>query len=112
MIKSPVEIENIIKAIEKTNNGISYLISKMSAGMVEHEIADEFEMYGRAHDRAPLAFSTIVAGGKNATCLHYPIEQQNDALNENDLVLFDLGFSYNGYSGNHFRIFHCLHIGD
>ena len=105
MIKSPVEIENIIKAIEKTNNGISYLISKMSAGMVEHEIADEFEMYGRAHDRAPLAFSTIVAGGKNATCLHYPIEQQNDTLNENDLVLFDLGFSYNGYSADISRTF-------
>ena len=103
MVKSPVEIENVIKAIEKTNNGISYLISKMSAGMVEHEVADEFEMYGRAHDRAPLAFSTIIAGGKNATCLHYPT--QDDVIKDNDLILFDLGYSYNGYSADISRTF-------
>ena len=80
MVKSSVEIDHIIKAIEQTNNGISYLISKLSAGMVEHELADHFEMYGRAHERSTLAFSTIIAGGKNATCLHYP--SQNDAIKE------------------------------
>ena len=105
MIKSSVEIEYIIKAIEKTNNGISYLVNKLSGGLVEHELADYFEMYGRAHDRAPLAFSTIVAAGKNATCLHYPYEQQNDAIKEDDLVLFDLGYSYEGYSADISRTF-------
>ena len=105
MIKSSVEIEYIIKAIEKTNNGISYLVNKLSGGLVEHELADHFEMYGRAHDRAPLAFSTIVAAGKNATCLHYPYEQQNDAIKEDDLVLFDLGYSYEGYSADISRTF-------
>ena len=105
MVKSSMEIEYIIKAIEKTNNGIAYIVNKLSGGLVEHEIADHFEMYGRAHDRAPLAFSTIIAGGKNATCLHYPYEQQNDALKEDDLVLFDLGYSYNGYSADISRTF-------
>ena len=103
MVKSPVEIENVIKAIEKTNSGISYLISKMSPGMVEHEVADEFEMYGRMHDRTPLAFDTIIASGKNATCLHYPT--QNDVIKDKDLVLFDLGYSYNGYSADISRTF-------
>ena len=105
MVKSPYEIDCLIKAIEKTNNGISYLISKMSSGLVEHELADHFEMYGRAHDRAGLAFSTIIAGGKNATCLHYPYLQQNDVLKEEDLVLFDLGYSYAGYSADISRTF-------
>ena len=105
MVKSSVEIEYIIKAIEKTNNGIAYLVNKLSGGLVEHELADHFEMYGRSHDRAPLAFSTIVAGGKNATCLHYPYEQQNDAIKDEDLVLFDLGFSYEGYSADISRTF-------
>ena len=105
MIKSSTEIEYLIKAIEKTNNGIAYIVSKLCSGLVEHELADHFEMYGRAHDRAPLAFSTIVASGKNATCLHYPYEQQNDALKEDDLVLFDLGYSYNGYSADISRTF-------
>ena len=105
MVKSSTEIEYLIKAIEKTNNGIAYIVNKLSSGLVEHELADHFEMYGRAHDRAPLAFSTIIAGGKNATCLHYPYEQQNDALKEDDLVLFDLGYSYNGYSADISRTF-------
>ena len=105
MVKSSVEIEYIIKAIEKTNNGIAYIVNKLSGGLVEHELADHFEMYGRSHDRAPLAFSTIVAGGKNATCLHYPYEQQNDAIKDEDLVLFDLGFSYEGYSADISRTF-------
>ena len=103
MIKSSAEIDCLIKAIEKTNNGISYLISKLAPGMVEHQIADHFEMYGRAHDRAPLAFSTIIASGKNATCLHYPT--QDDVIKENDLVLFDLGYSYEGYSADISRTF-------
>ena len=104
-VKSSTEIEYMIKAIEKTNNGISYIVNQLNGGVVEHEIADHFEMYGRAHDRAPLAFSTIIAGGKNATCLHYPYNQQNDPIRAEDLVLFDLGYSYNGYSADISRTF-------
>ena len=103
MVKSSQEVDNIIKAIEKTNAGICYLLNKLSAGVVEHEIADHFEIYGRSQDRAPLAFSTIIASGKNATCLHYPT--QDDTIKENDLVLFDLGYSYNGYSADISRTF-------
>jgi len=103
MVKSSFEIESIVKAIEKTNSGICYLINKLNAGMPEHELADEFEMYGRLHDRSPLAFSTIVASGKNATCLHYP--SQDDVVKEDDLILFDLGYSHNGYSADISRTF-------
>ena len=103
MVKSSTEIEYIIKAIDKTNSGISLLVSQLNGGIVEHELADVFEMYGRSHDRAPLAFSTIIAGGKNATCLHYPT--QDDVIKQDDLVLFDLGYSYNGYSADITRTF-------
>ena len=98
MIKTPQEIENLVRAIEKTNNGISYIINKLNPGMLEHEVADHFEMYGRLHDRTPLAFATIIASGKNATCLHYPT--QNDPVKPNELILFDLGYSHNGYSAD------------
>ena len=103
MVKSSFEIENLVKAIEKTNNGIAFLISKLSGGMVEHELADYFELYGRLHDRSLLAFPTIIASGKNATCLHYP--SQNEMIKDNDLVLFDLGYSHNGYSADISRTF-------
>ena len=100
MVKSSLEIESLVRAIEKTNNGIAYMISKLTPGMKEHELSDHFELYGRLHDRSTLAFSTIVASGKNATCLHYPYEQQNDAIKENDLVLFDLGYNHEEYSAD------------
>ena len=103
MVKSSAEIENIVKAIEKTNNGIAYLINKLNSGMVEHELADYFELYGRLHDRSSLAFSTIIASGKNAICLHYP--SQNDTVKEQDLILFDLGYSHEGYSADISRTF-------
>ena len=100
MVKSSLEIENLVRAIEKTNNGIAFMLSKLNVGMKEHELADYFELYGRLHDRSTLAFSTIVASGKNATCLHYPYEQQNDSVKENDLILFDLGYNHEEYSAD------------
>ena len=103
MIKSNAEIDCLVKAIEKTNAGISNLLNKLTPGMVEYELADQFEMYGRSHDRSGLAFSTIIAAGKNATCLHYP--SQEDTIKENDLVLFDLGYEYEGYSADISRTF-------
>ena len=41
-----------------------------------------------------------MASGKNATCLHYPYEQQNDSVKENDLILFDLGYNHEEYSAD------------
>lgn len=95
MIKSPFEIEEMVEAINLTNSGIAQLIYNLKAGTYEFNLADEFEFYGRSHGRHKLAFSTIIASGKNATCLHYP--SQNDFIHENDMVLFDLGFKHNGY---------------
>ena len=94
-IKSPYEIERIVKAINQTNNGINALIKNLKPGLFEYEVADMFEFYGRLHGRTKLAFNTIVASGKNATCLHYPT--QNDTIKENDLILFDLGYRNQQY---------------
>ena len=100
MIKTQEEVANIVKAIEMTNNGICQLILNMKSGLYEYELSDMFEFYGRSHERHQLAFSTIVAAGNSATCLHHPIEQQNVLIKPNDLVLFDLGFAHNGYSAD------------
>ena len=83
-----------------TNTGICNLIINLKPGLNEYELSDLFEFYGRSHERHPLAFSTIVACGNSATCLHHPIEQQNALIQEDQLVLFDLGYSHNGYSAD------------
>lgn len=98
MIKSSEEVENMVRAINATNSGISQMILAMKQGVKEYELADIFEFYGRKNDHPDLAFSTIVAAGENATCLHYP--SQRDTIRDNDLVLFDLGYSHNGYSAD------------
>ncbi len=100
MIKTPEEVDNIVRAIELTNTGICQMLINLKPGLYEYELSDMFEFYGRNHDRHPLAFSTIVAAGASATCLHHPVEQQNVLIKENDLVLFDLGYAHNGYSAD------------
>ena len=103
MVKSNAEIDNLVKAIDKTNKGIVNMLNKLTTGMYEYQLADIFEMYGRQLDRSSLAFDTIVAAGKNATCLHYPT--QDDTVKENELILFDLGYNHEGYSADISRTF-------
>jgi len=95
MIKSSYEIEQMVKAINATNSGIGNLIKNIRVGMKEYELADMFEYYGKVNGRHQLAFNTIIASGKNATCLHYPT--QTDTIKEGDMVLFDLGFRNDVY---------------
>lgn len=89
MVKSSYEVENIVKAINATNGGLMHIIKNLRHGVKEYELADMFEYYGKSNGRHPLAFNTICAAGKNATCLHYP--SQLDTIRDGDLVEFDLG---------------------
>lgn len=98
MIKSQYEIDCIRKAIYETSNGINHLIVNIKQGVYEYSLADSFEFYGRSRDRLELAFPTIVASGKNATCLHYPT--QTSQLGEKELILFDLGYKHQKYSAD------------
>lgn len=98
MIKSKFEVDSIKEAIKITQQGINNLIINMKVGQYEYFLADNFEFYGRSHNRTNLAFDTIVASGKNALCLHYPT--QNSQIKGDDLVLFDLGFAHKGYAAD------------
>ena len=98
MVKSDYEIKQLQEAIKLTKAGINDLISKVGKGMFEYELANEFSYFGMAHGRHGLAFDTIVASGKSAVILHYP--QQTERVMRGDLVLFDLGYSYNGYNAD------------
>lgn len=103
MVKSPYEVEKLKEAISATHLGINQLILSLKPGIFEYELADIFEFYGRQHGRHDLAFSTIVATGKNATCLHYPT--QTSTVKSNQLILFDLGYKNDGYCADISRTF-------
>lgn len=98
MIKSNYEVECISKAIEATSYGITETIRNFKEGTYEYELAEIFNHYGMMHGRRKLAFSTIIAAGKNATCLHYP--GQTSKIRNKDMILFDLGYKENGYSAD------------
>ena len=95
MKKTPYEIEKIKEAINLTHHGINQILLALKSGKKEKSLANVFEFYGREKNEVSLAFSTIIASGKNATCLHYP--SQNDIIKEGDLILFDLGYRKDFY---------------
>ncbi len=103
--KSEWEVRQLEEAINITNTGINDLLSFYEFGMFEHELADRFEYYGKTHGRRELSFETIVATGKNAVILHHPVSQQVGQIKDGDLILFDLGYRYNGYSADISRTF-------
>ena len=105
LVKSDLEVRQLEEAINATSTGINDLLLNLKVGVVEHELSDRFEYYGKTHGRRKLSFETIVATGKDATILHHPISQQEGVVKDGDLVLFDLGYQYNGYSADISRTF-------
>ena len=100
LVKSEEEVNQMVEAINCTGIGINDLLNNLHPGVVEHELADRFEYYGKTHGRKSLAFETIIGSGINSTTLHHPIKQQTRTIQMDDLVLFDLGYKHNGYSAD------------
>lgn len=95
IIKSPAEIDLIRDAIHTTDIALRNVLSKLEAGRYEYNMRNVFEFTVKEDLNASLAFHSIVAGGKNATILHYPSAQ--DILKEGDLVLLDVGACKQNY---------------
>lgn len=102
-VKTDEEIENIKKAIDITCEGIYEMMKYAKGGMYEYEIEAYFDFVLKKNGVRDKAFNTIAASGENATVLHY--SDNNSKTNENDLILFDVGASYNYYSGDITRTF-------
>lgn len=101
-VKSVEEIDEMKKAIEITRIGIESILKNLKPGRFEYQSAADFEYQCALHN-ATLSFDTIAASEKDATILHYVTNQK--ALAENELVLFDLGASYNHYCADISRTF-------
>lgn len=101
-IKLPEEIEEMKKAISITQKGIENILTNMKESY-EYQLESYFDQAIKYHGATGYAFPTIAASGKNACCLHY---MANEAIAKNgDLILFDLGCSYNMYCSDISRTF-------
>ena len=100
LVKSQAEVNLMVEAINNTSIGINDLLNNLHMGISEHELADRFEYYGKTHGRLDLAFETIIGSGPNSVVPHHPIKQQDRIIEYDDLVQFDLGYKYRGYSAD------------
>lgn len=92
LIKSSEEIAALRKAGEISANAHVRAMETVKPGMGEHEIAAllDYEMIRGGCART--SYLPIVAGGSNATCLHY--RANNCGLKDGELLLIDAGGEY------------------
>lgn len=101
--KNPEEVERMRKATQISADAHRTIMKELQPGMKEYEIEAFLEYYFRKNGCARPSYGTIVAGGKNATCLHYV--HNNEALRDGDLILIDAGGEYEYYAADITRTF-------
>jgi Xaa-Pro aminopeptidase len=97
-VKEPWEIEQLQKAIDITGQGIRKIMDNSRVGMMEYTLESMLYNEMLSNGFRHWGFRPIVAAGHNATTLHY---EENDCKVENNtLVLLDVGAACNGYSAD------------
>jgi len=102
-VKKADEIEDMKIAIRITNDAIHNVMNNTKPGMMEYELEAHFRYECIKNNAKRLAFSPIIASGKNATILHY--EKNIGKVEKNDLVLLDVGAKWNEYCADITRTF-------
>ncbi len=103
LFKSPDEIALLRKACEITSEAHQTAMRDVRPGMNEYEIEALIDYTFRRKGCARVGYGSIVAGGKNATCLHY--RANNETLRDGDLLLIDAGGEYGYYTADITRTF-------
>lgn len=102
-VKQDEEVECFKKALEITNEGIKEILRNLKPGMYEYQIESYFDRAIKYHGCDGYSFPTIAASGVNGACLHY--SKNNSIMKDGDLILFDLGATYNLYCADISRTF-------
>ena len=98
IIKDEDEVADLKKAIKYTGKAVEAMMTYVKPGMNECELEGKFDFELAKAGIREHAFKTIVAGGKRATTLHY--SDNCEELKDGELVLTDLGCTYNHYSAD------------
>ena len=103
VIKDAEEIQLMRDVCKFTALGHKSLMQTVKPGMNEWEVEAEIDYSFRKLGCERLGYGSIVAGGKNAACLHYRFN--NDPLKDGELLLVDAGGEYRYYGGDITRTF-------
>jgi len=101
-LKERNEISLIKKSLKVTEKALEFASQIRDESMTEKQMHIEIERYLKLKGDAQIAFSPIVAAGKNSALPHYLCGK--DKLNKG-LFLVDLGSKYQGYCADLTRVF-------
>ncbi len=96
--KSDSELALLQRAIDITGEAVLAAMGRATAADHEYQVQATIEYTFRNLGACCAAFPSIVAGGENATVLHYG--KNSAPLNKGDLLLMDIGAEVNYYAAD------------
>lgn len=102
-IKSEDELNLMRHAAKISSEAHNKIMLEASELDSESKLEATFKFSCSMADARDQAYPPIVASGKNATCLHYNVNNQK--IGEKDLVLVDAGCSWQNYASDITRCF-------
>ena len=103
LFKSKEEADLLRKACQITAQAHTQAMREVRPGMNEFEVEALIDYQFRKNGCQRLGYGSIVAGGKNAACLHY--RHNNEDLNDGELLLIDAGGEFGYYTSDITRTF-------
>ena len=100
--KDATEIAILKEAARLGSEGYDFLLSLLVEGVSEADLAMELEIFWRRRGASGVAFSPIIAFGANSSMPHY--RAGNARLKQGDLVLIDIGVTYQHYHSDMTRV--------
>jgi Xaa-Pro aminopeptidase len=101
-IKSEEEIQRIRQAVELTEAGLHWIVSRLRPSKTEREVALALEFWYRKEGADDVAFDPIVAGGARSAMPHH--RAGDHRLRPGEIVLFDIGVRMDGYCADITRV--------
>src|SRR3989338_159592 len=102
-VKNKKELANIIKAQRISEKVLRYTVAKLRTGISEIQIANLIKKSFIKHGAPLLAFSPIVAFGKNTSNIHH--KPSKTKLKKGDTIMFDFGCTVNHYCSDMTRTY-------
>ena len=102
MVKSFKEISLIKKSIQISKEAFEFINEIIDGEMSEKDLCIEVEKFLRLKGDNEIAFSSIIASGRNTVYPHY--SPSDDKIAKNSLLI-DLGAKYYGYCSDLTRMF-------
>ena len=98
LFKAPEEIELMRRASKISAAAHNSLLREVKPGMNESQVEALIDFHFRKDGCERNAYPSIVAGGKNAACLHY--RRNNEILRDGDILLVDAGGECDYYAAD------------